>query len=202
MKIWLWIGSLLWSTLVWSLPQDPVQLMEQVVTRVMGTLEEERDIIRRTPDKIYDIVNHLIVPHVDFMEMSRWVTGKMAWNAAGPEIQQAFVQEFKLLVIKTYAHALVTYSNHQVTFLPMHVSLQEAINQKRIQVSMLIAQAGKPPIHIDYRVLLESDQTWKVYDIFIEHVSLMQGYRAQFADTLKTGGLQAVINLLQRKAAA
>lgn len=173
--------------------EDPTVMLKGVTDRVMSVLKQNRDALQQNPGQVYGIVNQYIVPYVDFNEMSRWVLGRNAWNNATPAQQQMFVKEFKTLLVNSYAKSLLAFTNQTVEFLPNR-------NQStggRTQVSSVIKGTPRGDIHIDYR-LIQSGNGWKVYDILIEGVSLAQGYRAQFADPLQSGGIDAVIRLIQQ----
>lgn len=171
--------------------EDPINMLRRVTDNVMHVLRENRDELKQNPKRIYGIVNQTIIPYVDFIEMGKWVVGRNAWNGANSDTQQAFIDEFRKLVVRTYANSLLNYSDQTIDFLPLRMRNAEG----RIQVSSVIRNGGKD-IHIDYRLIQEND-TWKVYDIIIEGVSLMQGYRAQFAQDVQRGGLPAVVTKLK-----
>lgn len=174
--------------------EDPLRMLQNVTTQVMAELKSHREELRRHPDKIYTLVDHLIVPHVDFSEMARWVVGRNAWKTASAAVKQEFINEFKTMVIRSYARSLLEYTDQRIEFLP----LREAIKDKtRLEILSLIKGEGKEPVRMDYRLLHEEDKTWQVYDIVIEGVSLMQGYRAQFEEDVKKGGMKSVIEKMR-----
>ncbi len=174
--------------------EDPVQMLQSVTSKVMTVLKENRPTLKRNPERIYDVVNQYILPHADFVEMSRWVIGRNAWQQADANTQKAFVEEFKTLVIRSYAQSLLNYTDQTVDFLPLRGSTE---GKNRVQVATLIKQKGKNPVRIEYRLLKTSDG-WKVYDIIIEGVSLMQGYRSQFNQDLQQGGVSHVLQKLKQ----
>ncbi len=175
--------------------EDPIGMLQNVTQRMMSELRAHHDEIQHKPNKIYALVDHIILPHVDFSEMARWVVGRNAWRLADSETQKAFVQEFKTLVIRSYARSLLEYTDQEIEFLPMR---EPVIDQKRIQVQSVIKERGKSPIHMDYNLIHEGSG-WKVYDIIIEGVSLMQGYRAQFSDDIRNGGITVVIEKMRQR---
>lgn len=174
--------------------EDPIQMMQGLSSRVMGALKQNRSELQRNPNKVYEVVNRYILPSVDFVEMARWVVGRNAWQQADAATQKRFVDEFKNLVIRSYAQSLMKYTDQTVDFLPLRGS---AAGKERVQVSSFVRESGKKAVRIDYR-LLRAGGSWKVYDIIIEGVSLMQGYRAQFSDDIRQGGVKAVVNKLHQ----
>lgn len=176
--------------------ENPIEMLQNVTQRVMNELRaHDRDDLRRHPNKLYSLVNHLILPHVDFYEMAKWVVGRNAWTLADNQTRDAFIKEFKTLVVRTYANSLLEYTDQKVEFLPMRESFS---GKKRIQVQSLIKEQGRSPLHMDYNLIREEND-WKVYDIIIEGVSLVQGYRAQFSDDIQQGGLTVAIEKMRKR---
>lgn len=173
--------------------EDPIQMLNGVTTRVMSALKENRPELKRNPSKIYGVVNRYILPYADFPEMARWVVGRNAWQQANEATKKAFIEEFKGLVVRTYAQSLLKYNEQTIEFAPLRSGDS---NKERVQVTSYIRDGGKKPLRIDYR-LLRQGGSWKVYDIIIEGVSLMQGYRAQFADDVQRGGVAYVVEKLR-----
>jgi len=171
----------------------PVQMLKGITDQVMQELRSNKAKLEGDSNELYGLVNRFILPHADFAEMARWVVGRNAWQGSDAATQQAFIQEFKTLVVRSYAGALLAYTDQEVVFLPA----RDPGNRQRVQVATLIKDGDQKPLHIDYRVLKEGNE-WKVYDIIIEGVSLMQGYRAQFANEVQQGGLKAVTSKIRQ----
>lgn len=169
--------------------EDPIGMLKSVTSNVMQELRTHRQEVRQSSSKLYALVDHLILPHVDFLEMARWVVGRNAWKAADSATQDRFIAEFKTLVVRSYARSLLEYTDQEIEFLPLRGAIGD---KQRIQVSSLIKENGKEPVRMNYN-LIRDNGNWKVYDIIVEGVSLMRGYREQFADDIRRGGLEAVI---------
>jgi phospholipid transport system substrate-binding protein len=177
--------------------EDPIVMLKSVTDNVMQALRSHRQEVRQNSNKLYALVDHVILPHVDFSEMARWVVGRNAWKSADSATQGEFIAAFKSLVVRSYARALLEYTDQKIEFLPLRGAVDD---KQRIQVLSLIKENGKDSVHMDYHLIRDGD-SWKVYDIIVEGVSLMQGYRAQFADDIRQNGgkLDAVIARMQRK---
>lgn len=173
--------------------ENPVQMLKSVTSQVMNELKNNRSTLRRDPDQVFGMVERFILPHVDFIEMARWVVGRNAWKEASAETQRTFVHEFKTMVVRSYARSLLNYTDQEIEFLPLRDSAQKS----RIKVSSIIKDHGREPIRMDY-LLVQAGDTWRVYDIVIEGVSLVQGYRSQFAEDITSGGLDAALEKIQR----
>jgi phospholipid transport system substrate-binding protein len=122
--------------------------------------------------------------------MSRWVLGKH-WREASEGQRVRFVEEFRSLLVRTYATALLEYSNQAVEVLPVRA----APDATDVVVRTEVRQPGAPPIPIQYSMNLEQGD-WKVYDVTIDGISLVASYRSTFNAEASRGGLDRVIALL------
>jgi phospholipid transport system substrate-binding protein len=124
-----------------------------------------------------------VAPHFALQEMSRIVVGRNAWNAATPDQRMQFAQQFKKLLIRTYSSALASYQDETVKFMP----IRGGISGNRVQVNSVILRQGAPSIAVSYR-LIQLGQDWKVYDLSVDGISLVESYRTQFAAQISQGG--------------
>ena len=177
---------------------DPMAALKDVTVRVMDTLKKNRTEYQSNPARLYTLVDELILPYADFEEMARWVAGRNAWGKASTQTQQAFVAGLKNLVVRTYARSLLNYTDQTIEFLPMR---QSSEGKSRVVVSSIIRDGGRGSLRLDYR-LVRHDAQWRVYDIVIEGVSLMQGYHAQFENDINQNGLDGAVQKLNQRGAA
>jgi phospholipid transport system substrate-binding protein len=124
--------------------------------------------------------------------MSRLVLGKY-WRKATPEQREAFVREFRELLIRTYATALLNYSGQDIVYLPVRVGK----DVRKVTVNTQVRATGAPAIPVDYRLWL-SDNGWKVYDVSIDNISLVSNYRSSFASQIRRYKLDGLIAKLQK----
>lgn len=174
--------------------EDPVEMLQKVTQNVIIKLKKNSQTLKHEPKYVYSIIDNVVLPHIDFSQMARWVVGRNAWYNADNSTRILFVDEFKTYVVKNYIHFLVKFSNEKIKFFPLRAGIK---NKRDIQVSSQIQREGESPIRMDYRLILQED-AWKVYDIVIEGVSMLEGYQAQFSDAIKEGGVPAVIDKIQR----
>lgn len=142
---------------------------------------------------ITEFVNQVIYPHVDFDLISSLVLGKM-WKDATPVDKDKFKKEFQTLLIRTYSRALFELKDWSVRFLPLNGENLD----KKVMVKTEILQPGLQPISMNY-AMLNMNGDWKVYDIVIEGVSLVNQYRSGFKNDAERSSLQDVINQLTKK---
>lgn len=174
--------------------QDPISLLERVTSDILTELKKNQKRISADPGSIYHLVDDKILPYVDFIEMARWIAGRNAWRKASQDTKDAFIKEFKTLVVRTYASALSNYTNEKIEFLPLR---KEAGEATRLHISSNILKTNGETIQMDYR-LVAHENSWRVYDIVIEGVSLLKGYQAQFSDQIRTQGLAAVVSDIKK----
>lgn len=171
--------------------ESPQELVKQTSDQMLGKLREERQVINQHPERIYDLVNQIVLPHFDFERMSSWVLGKY-WRNASPDQRQRFVEEFRKLLVRTYAKSLTSYTNNKITYLPFRGNPKQAEATVRTEVD----QPGGFPIPIDYSLYLNQNDEWKVYDVTVDGVSLVTNYRTTFASQIRQEGLDKLIDTL------
>lgn len=174
--------------------EDPVEMLQKITQNVIIKLKNNSQTLKYEPKYVYSIINNVVLPHIDFSEMARWVVGRNAWHAADSSTRASFVEEFKTFVLKNYTHFLAKFTNEKIKFFPLRKNIK---NQKDIQISSQIQKEDGSPIRMDYRLILQND-AWKIYDIVIEGVSMIEGYQAKFADAVRSGGIEAVIEEIRR----
>jgi phospholipid transport system substrate-binding protein len=168
-------------------------VVQNTTTRMLAVLKAEQDNLRQHPERIYDLVDEIVLPHFDFARMSRWVLGKY-WREASEEQRARFVEEFRNLLVRTYATALLEYSNQAVEVLPLRGDAQAT----EVVVRTEVKQPGAYPIPINYSMNVEGGD-WKVYDVTIDGISLVASYRSTFGNEAARGGVQRVIALLEER---
>lgn len=172
---------------------DPETLVKQTTEQVLRTLEQNQARIKEDPQVVFGLVQDIVLPHFDFELMSRLVLARH-WRTATPEQQRQFVDAFRQLLIRTYGTSLSQYSGQQVDFLPSPADP----DPKRATVRTQVRQPDGPPIPITYQ-LRQTGDTWKVFDVVIEGLSLVQNYRTSFASEIQQRGLDALIARIQER---
>ena len=160
---------------------------------MLEALRKNRDALRQNSSQIYTLVDQIVLPNFDFELMSRWVLGRN-WQQATPEQRRRFADEFRTLLVRTYAKALLEYSDNEIRILP---SANPAANNEATVKTEAQVRTG-PPIPINYTMHLNSDG-WKVYDVTVDGVSLVTNYRSTFVSQIRSSGLDTVIADLQKR---
>lgn len=190
---WCVVMSILWLGIAQA-KAAPDAMLRQVTQELVTELRSQDELLKRNPNHIYTIINKILVPHVDWNTMSKWVLGRQVWMSATPNQKTRFTSEFRELLIRTYASTLQAYNNQTIEYLPLRASYQ---GRKRVQVESRILEPGREPIRVSYR-LADRGSEWQVYDISIEGVSLLKGFQQQFAEEMHKGGLDFLIKTLDR----
>ena len=168
-------------------------LVRDTSERMLSTLRAERETVTAQPERIYDLVNQIVLPHFDFQRMARWVLGKH-WRRADGAQRERFTTEFRTLLVRTYATALNSYADTAVTYLP----LRAENGAEDVTVRTEAEVPGGLPVPLDYKLHLQGD-AWKVYDVAIDGLSLVGNYRSSFAREIRKRGLDGLIGRLAER---
>ena len=180
-----------------ALAQTPDQstpdgLIKTVVSDVMASVKSDPEIQKGSIPRIVDLVEKKIVPYTDMRRTTEMAMGPN-WKKASPEQQTQLVSEFKSLLIRTYSGALSQLRDQTVQF----KALRAAPDDKEVVVKTVVLGRGDP-VPLDYR-LEKTANGWKVYDMNIMGVWLVEAYRNQFANQISQNGIEGLIKFLQER---
>ena len=179
-----------------ELVSEPQALVKDASDRMLQALKDNKDKIEEDPKFVYGLVDEILLPNFDFAKMSKLALGKN-WRKADAEQRVEFIEEFRLLLVRTYTTAMLEYSDQEIVFLPF----RDDLAKKKVKVKMEILQAGGPSIPMALSMYLNKEQAWKVYDVKIDGISLVTNYRSTFAAEIRKGGMKKLIeNLASRNA--
>ena len=173
-----------------SLPSDVVKATAE---SVISHIEENRSVLEKSPEKIYDMVDQLIIPRFDFISMSKWVLGKH-WKQASEEQRSEFIIQFKELLVRTYARALLEYSGQEIKYFPVEQNPESNLAVVRTELT----SKSSAQLPILYR-MHQKNEEWKVVDVSVDGVSLVTTYRGSFATQIKKNGFDSLLNELSKK---
>ena len=193
LKIWAMTLALMLTAPLAVASIAPLDLVKQTSDQVLSTIKENHGTLQSDPEKLYKLVDEIVLPHFDFQRMSQLVLGKY-WRSASPEQQQRFTHEFRTLLVRTYSKALVQYKDQTIAYLPMRGDETSGDVLVRTEVQ----QPDGYPIPISYS-LYEVSGDWKVYDVVIDNVSLVTNYRSSFASDIRKAGLDDLIARLAER---
>lgn len=170
------------------------EVVKHTADTVIARLTEQRAELDQHPEKIYSLINELVIPHFDFVSMSKWVLGKTNWRSANSSQQDQFVSEFRTLLVRTYAKALLEYSEQEISYFPV----ENDPNSNIVKVKTEIQQPGSKSVPINYTMHVSGGE-WKVIDVVVDGISLVATYRGSFASEIRQNGLDALIRQLAER---
>lgn len=168
---------------------NPVDMLQSLANKMIDGLRANKATLKTNPTLVYSLAYKVVVPHADLSEMSKRVLPPQTWNKATASQRAKFQSEFTKLLVRTYASALSDYSNQTVEIYPVRGGYQ---GKSVVSVVSQIVRSDGPPVAVNYRLISQSSG-WKVFDMSVEGVSLLESFRSQFADKLSQGNMDDLI---------
>ncbi|MDX1750192.1 MAG: ABC transporter substrate-binding protein [Methylophaga sp.] len=187
------LGMLAFSASAHAMP-EPQALVKEASDNMLKALKDNEAELETNPQKIYSLVQDILFPHFDFERMAKLALGR-SWRDASAEQQAQFVEEFRLLLVRTYATAMLEYTNEEIRFLPF----RDDIEKGRVTVPMEVVQPNGPSVPMALSLYKNKNDEWKVYDVKIEGISLVTNYRSSFNRDIRTSGMDALIENLAKR---
>jgi phospholipid transport system substrate-binding protein len=186
---------LLWVFLVPSFAQEvaPDALVKTVTLEVVELIAKDKEIRTGDRGKLVEVIEAKVLPHFNFASMTALAMGQ-GWGKASPEQRKRLTDEFKTLLVRTYASALAAYSEQKFDFRPLRAKPSDT----DVTVNVRVLQPGAQPVTIDYS-MEKTGSGWKVYDVMVGGVSLVANYRTEFANTVRASGIDGLIKELEAK---
>lgn len=175
--------------------EAPDALVQRISGDVLDTIKADKSIKAGDINKIMVLVDSKIMPNVNFQRMTASAVGP-AWRQATPEQKKRLQDEFKTLLVRTYAGALDQVSNQSVSVRPFRGSPDD----KEVLVRTEI-RGGGDPVQLDYRLEKTPGEGggWKVYNLNVLGVWLVDTYRTQFAQQINSQGIDGLIAALEAR---
>ncbi len=172
--------------------ETPDALIKRLSMDVLNTVRADKAIQAGDIDKVIALVDKTVMPNVNFRRMTAAAVGP-GWRQATPEQQKRLQDEFKVLLVRTYAGALAQVSDQTVRIKPMRA----AADDKDVLVRTEIVGKGDP-IQLDYRLEKTPGEGagWKIYNLNVLGVWLVETYRSQFAQEINAKGIDGLIDTL------
>lgn len=166
----------------------PDELVRVTTAEILALLKEKKSYYTQDKNRLYSMVDNKILPHFDFRRMSRWVLG-IHWRRATDLQRSAFTTEFRQLLVRTYATALLKYTDQEIIALPYTGKPDDKITVVKTEIKQ---KTGEPNIAL-YYTFYNRRPGWKIFDLTIEGVSLVANYRKVYATRVQRKGLDALI---------
>lgn len=172
----------------------PDKLVRSVADEVLVTLRQDQELRAGSQTKFAELLEQKVAPHFDFERMTRLAVGRN-WRQATPEQQKMLVEQFRNLLIRSYASAYTAYKDIAIDVKPVRMQPSDSDVQVRTEIKV---PNGQQPISVDYS-MYKSGSDWRIYDVSVEGVSLVTTYRSTFADEIRQNGIDGLIRSLQQK---
>lgn len=169
--------------------EAPDEMIRRMSMDVLSTIKADKDVQSGDVRKIINFVDTMIMPKVNFLRMTASAVGR-SWRQATPEQQKRLQEEFKNLLVRTYAGALSQVQDQTINVKPLRA--QAGDNEVIVRTEIL---GRGEPIQLDYR-MEKTAGGWKIYDLNVLGVWLVETYRTQFAQEISARGIDGLIATL------
>ncbi len=185
-------GLLALTSLTALAQEGPDQLIRRLSAEMLDAIKTDKEVQSGDVRKIVALVDGKVMPNVNFTRMTASAVGR-AWRQATPEQQKRLQDEFKTLLVRTYAGALSQVKDQSVAVKPLRG------NPADTEVIVRTEVIGRgDPIQLDYR-LEKTANGWRIYDLNVLGVWLVETYRSQFAQEINARGLDGLITALAER---
>ena len=167
--------------------------MKNVTLEVVDLIVKDKEIKSGNRAKLINVIESRVLPHFNFQAMTALAVGQN-WKAANAEQKKQLIDEFRTLLVRTYASALAAYSEQKFDFRPLRAKPTDT----DVTVHVRVLQPGAQAVTIDY-AMEKTAGGWKVYDVMVGGVSLVANYRTEFTTTIRESGVDGLIKTLHAK---
>ncbi len=174
---------------------EPTLFVQQVADQALSVLKTDQAVKSGDIGRINQIVDQYILPYVDFQKTTRLAAGKH-WRQATPEQRTALSNAFRTTLVRTYSGAL-TKIDDGTSFKILPFRGEAGANDVVVR-SQVTQMTNAQPIQLDYR-LEKTPSGWKIYDINVENVWLIENYRNQFSQQINQNGIDGLIQALNKR---
>ncbi|MGI9228950.1 MAG: MlaC/ttg2D family ABC transporter substrate-binding protein [Gammaproteobacteria bacterium] len=186
--------SLLFAPYVSATAQEAHEVVNETVEIVIERIKTEQEMLQAQPERVFEVVNDLVLPRFDFNFMSRAVLGKSAWKSSSAQQHTEFAAQFTNLLVRTYGKALLSYVDQTSEYLETIAKPGSDI----VLVKTQIRHGNGDITPVDYW-LRRSNSGWKVINVSFQGVNLIKTYRQSFASEIKNNGMDSLIQKLADK---
>lgn len=192
------ISALMLSALAFSngasAEEAPDALVRRISQEVIATAKADKEVQGGNRQRIMQLVEAKILPHADFQRTTALVAGRH-WRSATPAQQQQLTEEFRTLMIYTYSGALAQVRDQQITVKPLRADPSDT---EVVVHSEFRQSRGAEPVQVSYR-FAKSPDGWKIYDVNVMGVWLVETYKSSFAEEIGRSGIDGLIQTLSER---
>ena len=171
----------------------PDELVRTISQGVLDEIKADRTLQTGDIDRLNSLVDRRVMPHINFSRMTSLAVGRN-WRSASPDQQKVLMAEFRRLLLLTYADAMRQVTDTSIQIRPLRAKPDD----DEVIVRTQVLRPGKESIQLDYR-LEKSTSGWRIYDINVLGLWLVEHYRNQFAQVVSASGIDGLIRSMQDK---
>lgn len=171
--------------------EAPDALVKRITDEVMETARNDKEIKAGNRKRIMQVVEQKILPHIDLQRTVALAMGRH-WRDTTQQQRQQLTEEFRTMLIRTYAGALALVGDQQLTYKPARIAPGDSEAEVRFEVRQ---RRSREPVQVSYRLYRAADG-WKVYDVNILGVWLAATYKSSFSNEIAEGGIDGLIRTL------
>ena len=170
---------------------SPEQAIEGAVQQLLDEFTKRRTELEGDKPALYDMVDRITRSHFDFEKISKLVLAKN-WKQASEAQRKAFGEEFRTLLIRTYATALFQYTGKEtMEFKSSKIKERKGVKSATVDSEVTLSEG--PGIPVSYSMILDKDNSWKIYNMTIAGVNMVTSYRKTYGASIRSLGLDGLI---------
>lgn len=173
--------------------EAPDALVRKNTNEILAALKADKDLAAGDQKKVEKLADEKVLPFFNFTRMTQLAVGR-SWRDANDAQKKSLIEEFRTLLVRTYSTSLSQFRNQTIDVKPVKM----AAGETEVVVKTQVNQPGGQPIPIDYS-MEKSGDSWKVYDVLIDGVSLVTNYRSSFATEIQKSGIDGLIKSLSER---
>ena len=170
--------------------QGPLEVLQSMTDTLVEIAREDPEVVHDIP-RLREIAYDVVLTNVDFEGLSRWVLGKY-WRAATPQQREAFMTEFREMLLGSYLRSVSSYEENAVRFMP----LRDNPHKDRVIVNAEVDRPNGPTVDVAFRMRQVGEQ-WLIYDVAVEGISLVATHRTSFSREIRSSGMDSLIARLR-----
>ncbi|MBM3351971.1 MAG: ABC transporter substrate-binding protein [Betaproteobacteria bacterium] len=171
----------------------PDLLVKNVTLEVMDIIRSDKDIQAGERKKVISLIEAKVLPHFNFNAMTAGAVARH-WEKATPEQRARLIEEFRTLLVRTYASSIAAYKDQKFDFRPLRAKPTDT----DLTVTVRVMQSGAQPVQLEYD-MEKRPGGWKVWDVRVAGISLVANYRTEFDNQVREAGIEGLIKTLRTK---
>jgi phospholipid transport system substrate-binding protein len=174
-------------------PTPPDQLVKQVMLDIQRIIIEDKDLQGGDRAKTIQVIEAMALPHFNYVGMTALAVG-VSWRKATAEQKKRLAEEFRTLLVRTYASSLSAFGDQKFEFRPLRLKPEDT----DVTVQVRVLQPGSQPVVVEYD-MEKTAGGWKCYDVRVAGISLVVNYRTEFNSIVRDKGIDGLVGVLATK---